>query len=114
MRSIGESRKDRTRARTLSYIAAVFTAYVASKGALFADGTAAVYNPNVCVVAAHKSVPLGTRIKVKFPRGERTCLVRDRIGRPISPNHFDLLVGSRAEAIRFGKRSYLYRRVLKT
>ncbi len=97
----------------MSYIAAVFTAYVASKGAFFADGTPAIYKPNLCVVAAHKSVPLGTRIKVKFPRGEKICVVKDRIGRPISTNHFDLLVGSRDEAIRFGKRTYLYRRVLK-
>lgn len=88
---------------------ALFSAYVALSGTFWADSKPAVYKPGVCVLAAPKHIPLGTKVEVSFPKGKVICTVRDRIGKPKERYHFDLMVADRKTAIRFGLRRYTVR-----
>ena len=88
---------------------AVFTAFVAAQGSYWANGEPAIYRADECVLAAHKDIPLGTIVLVDFPLKTVKCVVKDRIGKPDSKLHFDLMVQSRSSAVRFGRRNYKVR-----
>lgn len=84
----------------------MFTAFVAAQGSYWANGKPAIYQADECVLASHKNIPLETIVYVEFPLKTVKCIVKDRIGKPDSELHFDLMVDSRSSAIQFGRRTY--------
>lgn len=82
----------------------LLTAYVAAKGSVFFDGDPGIFDAEECIVAAPKGVPMGTVYELWIDGSPTRCVVKDRIGTPLAPNHLDLLMESRGEAIEFGKK----------
>lgn len=85
----------------------IMTAYIALQGSFFFDQTPAVYSSKKCVLAAPKGVKMGTKYKLTIDKVQRTCIVKDRIGKPLGPQHLDLLMGSLPEARIFGRKSVI-------
>lgn len=81
----------------------LLTAYVAAKGSHFFDGDPGIFDAEECIIAAPKGVAMGTVYELWFDGSPVRCVVKDRIGTPLSPNHLDILMETRSEAIEFGR-----------
>lgn len=91
----------------------LLTAYVAAKGSHFFNGEPGIFDNEECTLAAPKGVAMGTVYELVMDGSPVTCIVRDRIGTPLAPNHLDLLMQTREEAIEFGRQSMTGRRIYK-
>lgn len=81
----------------------ILTAYVAAQGSFFYDGDPGIFDAEECIIAAPKGTKMGTVYELWFDGSPTRCVVKDRIGTPLAPNHLDILMESRGEAIEFGK-----------